>query len=117
MQLDGNGEWCFDGSLALVVQEISDYFVFDRPFPLLDGKWIPWRELAQLNQSHLAGNPAFLNLAYTRLCVKIAKAYDTHCVERVSVLSAHDLGKFLIFYPVVSSLFNWFCCFIHFSSQ
>jgi hypothetical protein len=95
-QLHGGGQIVIDTDLPIIIQEVIDYHIFDRPSFKFNGKMVECADLALLEESDLAQNSvAFLNSVYTRLGQKLLKALDSHCAEKVSSLDCHNDSELL----------------------
>jgi hypothetical protein len=91
-QLGSDGKLRFNNELPLILQEVSDYHVFDRPSPKLGERALTWRELATFSEGAAKNSSQFMDLCYSHLAASIMKAYTAHCNERVSFLGVHDTG-------------------------
>jgi hypothetical protein len=89
-QLGADGKLRFNNDLPLILQEVSDYHVFDRPSPKVENRALTWRELATFSEGAAENSPQFMDAIYNHLASSITKAYTAHCNERVSFLGAHD---------------------------
>jgi hypothetical protein len=80
--------------IALILQEITDYHVLDRPSFAVGGILMEWHELARMELSQHATVAEFRNKVFRRLGNKILKAYDARCMEGVSCLKVHLTREF-----------------------
>lgn len=80
--------------IALILQEITDYHILDRPSFMVGGILMEWHELASMELSPLSTVAEYRNKVFRRLGNKILKAYDARCMEGISCLEIHTTREF-----------------------
>jgi hypothetical protein len=92
--LNADGGIDVDQDQPVLLQELMDYYIFDRPSFSCKGRMVDCADLALLEKSDLATDHNFLTAVFRRLGQRMLKAYDSHCVEYTSSLNIHSDSKF-----------------------